>query len=99
MSGIHTTQGEAKSDGPMDSTSTQTVEDLVFENKTINALIKGLLEDIEIFKKANGGKGSAPDIVRFTMQLNILKDKEKRNLSAINDIVKQHASQKVEDPL
>ena len=70
------------------------VEDLIFENKTINALIKGLEEDIETFKKVNEGKGSAPDIVRFTMQLNILKDKEKRNLSAINELIKKHSEVK-----
>ena len=65
------------------------IEDLVFENKTINALIKGLEEDIETFKKENEGKGNASDIVRFTMQLNILKSKEKRNLEAINELIKQ----------
>lgn len=69
------------------------VDDLIFENKTINALIKGLLEDLETFEKANGGKGSPSDTVRFTMQLNILKDKKSRNLAAINDIIKRNKEQ------
>ena len=78
-----------------DITSKQLVEELIFENKTINALIKGLEGDIEIFKKANGEGGSAPDIMRFTMQLNILKDKERRNLSAINELVKKNSAENV----
>lgn len=69
------------------------IEDLVFENKTIHALIKGLEEDIETFKGANDGKGSPQDIVRFTMQLNILKAKEKRNLEAINELIKKQHRQ------
>ncbi len=75
-----------------DTASKELVEELIFENKTINALQKGLEEDIETFKKANGGEGSAPDIVRFTMQLNILKDKERRNLAAINELIKKNVS-------
>lgn len=72
------------------------IEDLVFENKTIHALMKGLEKDIDIFKEANEGKGSAPDIVRLTMQLNVLKGKEKRNLASINEIIKKRAENKNE---
>lgn len=68
----------------------EAVEDLILQNETINALMKGLLDDLETFKKANEGKGSPPDTVRFTMQLNILKDKKARNLAAINEIIKRH---------
>jgi translation initiation factor 2B subunit (eIF-2B alpha/beta/delta family) len=68
----------------------EVVEDLILQNRTMDALIKGLSGDIEIFKKANGGNGSAPDIVRFTMQLNIMKDKKARNLAAINQIIKDN---------
>lgn len=66
------------------------VEDLILQNQTLEALIKGLTGDIEIFKNDKEGKWTPTDIVRFTMQLNIMKDKKKRNLAAINEIVKQH---------
>ena len=65
------------------------VEDLILQNKTLDALIKGLTEDIEIFKTTPGEHRSAPDIVRFTIQLNVMKDKKTRNLQAINNIIKQ----------
>jgi hypothetical protein len=68
----------------------ETVEDLILQNKTLDALIKGLMADLETFKKYNEGGGSPADTVRFTMQLNIMKDKKSRNLAAINDIIKQH---------
>lgn len=68
----------------------ETVEDLILQNKTLDALIKGLMADLETFKKYNEGAGSPQDTVRFTMQLNIMKDKKNRNLAAINEIIKQH---------
>jgi hypothetical protein len=74
----------------MHDASRETVEDLILQNKTLDALIKGLNEDLETFKHYNEGKGSPADAVRFTMQLNIMKDKKARNLAAINEIIKQH---------
>lgn len=67
--------------------SQETVEDLVFENKNINALIKGVEEDIETLKGENADGSKASDIVRFTIELNILRDKRERNLAAINKII------------
>jgi hypothetical protein len=66
----------------------ENVEDLVFENKNINALIKGVEEDLETLKREDIEKGGrAADIVRFTIELNILQDKKRRNLEAINQII------------
>ncbi len=65
------------------------VEDLILQNKTLDALIKGLSGDIELFKKDQTGKWKPADIVRFTMQLNIMHDKKKRNLAAINEIIRK----------
>jgi hypothetical protein len=56
------------------------------------ALIKGLSDDIDLFKKDTEGKWTPADMVRFTMQLNIMKSKKARNLAAINEIVKKHKS-------
>lgn len=66
------------------------VEDLILQNRTLEALIKGLIGDIEIFKNDNESKWTPADIVRFTMQLNIMKDKKIRNLASINRIIKEH---------
>jgi hypothetical protein len=63
------------------------VEELVFENKNINALIKGVEADLILLQQENINKGRAGDIVRFTIELNILKDKKDRNLKAINRII------------
>ena len=82
-----------------ETTSRELVEELIFENETINALMKGLSDDIETFKNKKGEEGSAADIVRFTMQLNILKDKKARNLDAINQLVKKNASEQNLDNL
>lgn len=65
------------------------VEDLILQNKTLDALIKGLTGDIEIFKKDKEHGWTPADIVRFTMQLNIMRDKKVRNLAAINVIIKK----------
>jgi hypothetical protein len=62
-------------------------EELVLQNQTLEALIKGLEGDIEIFKNDNEGKWTPADIVRFTMQLNVMKDKIERNSKAINDLI------------
>ncbi len=70
-------------------TERELVEDLVLQNRTLDALIKGLTEDIETFKKDIGGQWTPADIVRFTMQLNVMKSKKNRNLGAINDIIKK----------
>lgn len=70
------------------------VEDLVLQNQTMDALIKGLSADIEIFKHDKEGRWSPADIVRFTMQLNVMREKKKRNLAAINEIVKKHKEKK-----
>ena len=70
------------------------VDDLILQNKTLDALIKGLMADIDIFKKDNEGRWTPADIVRFTMQLNIMKDKKKRNLSAITTLIKTHNNKK-----
>lgn len=64
------------------------IEDLILQNKTLDALIKGLTEDIETFKQDTKGQWTPTDIVRFTMQLNIMKDKKARNLASINNIIK-----------
>ena len=68
-------------------TPEQKIEDLIFENKNINALIKGVEADLETLQKENINKSRAGDIVRFTIELNILHDKKKRNLEAINRII------------
>lgn len=70
-------------------TSKEKVEDLIFENKNINALIKGVEADLETLQKENVNKSRAGDIVRFTIELNILKDKKTRNLAAINELIKR----------
>jgi hypothetical protein len=44
---------------------------------------------IETFKSDKEGRWTPTDIVRFTMQLNIMKDKKARNLKAINNIIKK----------
>ena len=88
----HNTQKNTEAtttDENLTTTDRELIDDLILQNKTMDALIKGLTGDIEIFKKANGGNGSAPDIVRFTMQLNIMRDKKSRNLAAINAIIKE----------
>ncbi|MBP6888260.1 MAG: hypothetical protein KBC21_01010 [Candidatus Pacebacteria bacterium] len=65
-------------------------EELVFENKNINALIKGVETDLETLKKENETTGGrSADIVRFTIELNILQDKKRRNLAAINQLIKK----------
>ena len=69
------------------------VEDLILQNQTLNALIKGLTEDIEIFKENKEGTWKPADIVRFTMQLNVMRDKKTRNLAAINTIIKKQTKQ------
>ena len=66
------------------------IEDLILQNQTLDALIKGLTADIEIFKEDKSGRWSPQDIVRFTMQLNVMIDKKVRNLAAINEIVKRN---------
>ncbi len=68
----------------------EAIEDLILQNATLDALIKGLTTDIETFKEDKTGKWAPTDIVRFSMQLNIMKDKKARNLKAINEIVKTH---------
>ena len=65
------------------------LDDLYLQNQTLDALIKGLTGDIEIFKKNEDGVWKPADIVRFTMQLNIMRDKKKRNLEAIEAILKK----------
>ena len=79
--------------------SQEVVEDLILQNKTLEALIKGLTGDIEIFKNDQEGRWTPVDIVRFTMQLNIMKDKKMRNLASINEIVKQRANNHTELPI
>jgi hypothetical protein len=74
-------QDEDIQEVPVDHTERDYIEDLILQNKTLDALIKGLTADIETFKTSNDGNPSAPDIVRFTMQLNIMKDKKARNLA------------------
>lgn len=69
----------------------EAVEELLLENKTINALIKGLEDDLETFKREKEA-WTPSDTVRFTMQLNILNEKKKRNLASINELVKKHES-------
>lgn len=68
-------------------TSHEIVEELVFENKNINALIKGVEDDIETLKNENTAGTKAADIVRFNIELNILRDKRERNLRAINRMI------------
>lgn len=69
-------------------TNRELVEDLILQNKTLDALIKGLSADIETFKQDTEERWTPADIVRFTMQLNIMKDKKTRNLASINKIIK-----------
>jgi hypothetical protein len=71
-------------------TSRDLIEDLILQNKTLDALIKGLEGDIEIFKNDKEGKWTPADIVRFTVQLNVMRDKKTRNLQAINEIIKRN---------
>ncbi len=78
------------------STERELVEDLILQNKTMEALIKGLEEDIVTFKKINEGHDNAADIVRFTMQLNIMRDKKARNLVEINKIIKENKERESE---
>lgn len=80
---------EAFSQTPIQTNERDFIEELILQNKTLDALIKGLNEDIETFKTAKEGAPSAADIVRFTMQLNIMKDKKARNLAEINKIIKE----------
>ncbi len=70
-----------------ESTQKEKVEELIFENKNINALIKGVEADLALLQKENVNKERAGDIVRFTIELNILNDKKARNLRAINKII------------
>lgn len=65
------------------------IDELIFENKNINALIKGVEADLQILKKENEAGDRAADIVRFTIELNILQDKKRRNLASINQIIKK----------
>lgn len=65
------------------------VGDLILQNQTLDALISGLTADIQTFKEDKTGKWTPQDIVRFTIQLNVMRDKKVRNLSAINKIVKK----------
>ncbi len=69
------------------------LDDLYLQNQTLDALIKGLTGDIEIFKKNEEGVWKPADIVRFTMQLNVMKEKKKRVLEMIQSI-----SQKIQHP-
>lgn len=66
------------------------IEDLILQNKTLDALIKGLTEDIDTFKENKEGRWTPADIVRFTIQLNAMKDKRVRNLASINAVIKKH---------
>jgi hypothetical protein len=68
------------------------IENLILQNKTMDALIKGLTADIEIFKNNKEGKWTPADIVRFTIQLNVMRDKKSRNLAAINEIIKRNST-------
>ncbi len=68
------------------------IEDLILQNKTLDALIKGLEGDIKIFKDDTEGVWKPADIVRFTMQLNIMRDKKARNLAEINKLIKKSHS-------
>jgi hypothetical protein len=77
---------------PIDHTERDHIEDLILQNKTLDALIKGLTEDITTFKNDTEAKWTPADIVRFTMQLNIMKDKKARNLAEINKLIKEHKS-------
>lgn len=76
-------------DSSLNANERELIEDLILQNKTLDALIKGLTEDIDTFKNDKEEKWTPADIVRFTMQLNIMKDKKARNLSAINAIIKE----------
>lgn len=78
-------------EAPDSMTDRELIDDLILQNKTLDALIKGLIQDIETFKAVGGEHSSAADIVRFTMQLNIMKDKKVRNLAAINKIIKERS--------
>jgi hypothetical protein len=69
-------------------------EDLILQNRTLEALIRGLEGDIEIFKNDNKGEWTPSDIVRFTMQLNVMRDKIDRNSKSINDMIIRQMSNK-----
>lgn len=79
-------------EAPVDHTERDYIEDLILQNKTLDALIKGLTADIETFKNDKEQRWSPADIVRFTMQLNIMKDKKVRNLAEINRIIKSNTT-------
>lgn len=74
-------------------TSREHVEDLILQNRTLDALIKGLSGDIEILKVDTSKQWTPADIVRLTMQLNIMNDKKVRNLASINAIIKKNKEQ------
>ena len=82
-------QKEWVSHKSQNETGEELIEDLLLQNRTLEALIKGLTADIEIFKKDTEHKWTPADMVRFTMQLNIMKSKKERNLAAINEIIKK----------
>lgn len=75
-------------------TSREHVEDLILQNKTLDALIKGLSDDIDVFKADTTKQWTPADIVRFTMQLNIMKDKKVRNLASINALIEKHKKER-----
>lgn len=92
MSNNDTTENTSDVDVPgnsLTSTERELIDDLILQNKTMDALIKGLEEDIQTFKNESSEANKAPDVVRFTMQLNIMKDKKARNLTEINEIIKK----------
>lgn len=96
MSIDDTTEDTSDVNAPEDSltsTERELIDDLILQNKTMDALIKGLEEDIQTFKSESSEANTAPDVVRFTMQLNIMKDKKARNLTEINEIIKKDKQQ------
>ena len=65
------------------------IQQLLLDNKTIEALTEGVERDIAILQKESTPE-SKSKVVQLTVQLNVLKDKKSRNLAKINALVEKN---------
>jgi archaellum component FlaC len=70
-------------------TTANKVKQLLHEGDSLNALIKGVTTDIEIFKKKSD-KESASNIVRLTVQLNTLLNRKKHAAETLTTLLIKH---------
>lgn len=82
---ISTTPNE---DEPKRKATSESIQELLIDNNTLNALVKGVLIDIEIFKKTNTPE-SISSIMRLNLQLEVLNNKKERNLKKITEILSE----------